>query len=156
MSFFNFGIANVVSYIFESGRISDSIAAKDVLLCKNIRKPQHYQKTRKCQSILICSTIMVVTNLNLKWLSNNPYFPFDTLGGLWFVIFVKGNYHYDVKLIFAVVFCFLISPLKVTSLIILYLMHVGEFLDGLLDGENASYTPIKRVLMEEPGYKMIP
>lgn len=42
---------------------------------------------------------MVVTNLNLKWLSNNPYFPFDKLGDLWFVIFVKGNYHYDVKLL---------------------------------------------------------
>ena len=40
----------------------------------------------------------VVTNLNLKWLSNNPYFPFAKLDGLWFVIYVKGNYHYDVKL----------------------------------------------------------
>ena len=30
----------------------------------------------------------VVTNLNLKWLSNNPYFPFDKLDGLWFVIYM--------------------------------------------------------------------
>ena len=50
----------------------------------------------------------VVTNLNLKWLSNNPYFPFAKLDGPWFVIYVKGNYHYDVKLYLCC--CILLFP----------------------------------------------
>ena len=99
----------------------------------------------------------VVTNLNLKWLSNNPYFPFDKLDGLWFVIYVKGNYHYDVKLyLCCCILCFLVLPLKVTSFIIWFLKPVGEFLGCLLDGENVSCIPTNGVLVKEPGCEMIP
>ena len=84
----------------------------------------------------------VVTNLNLKWLSNNPYFPFDKLDGLWFVIYVKGNYHYDVKLyLCCCILCFLILPLKVTSFIIWFLKPVGEFLDCLWMGKMYPVYP---------------
>ena len=84
----------------------------------------------------------VVTNLNLKWLSNNPYFPFDKLDGLWFVIYVKGNYHYDVKLyLCCCILCFLILPLKGTSFIIWFLKPVGEFLDCFWMGKMYPVYP---------------